>query len=712
MNLHFTDYSGASAGQDEGFGASAGVRDVSAAAPVDVERWSSLDALPSQVAVVDHLGVVRWVNASWARGVVERHGRAVESVGLSFAHACARAMGFGPDAASAARDGLRAVLTGAKGVFEFECAHHPRGGEAWSSVTVTPCEIDGKRGALVQQVDVTDVHQADRRRVVARAVARAMGADGARREMLRDVITQVCAAMNWCVAARWSWDRAAKALRCDAVYSLRPDGSRGWGTLSNTEGLASRVWATHCPQWSESLEREDAAVVKTVLGAQSHQIVEAIGVPVGHAGHADGVVVFYSAHEHRPEAALLDMLSSLLVGGRWVPSSALAQTAREAAVAPRARDAFASVIELAAASLCTVLLTGERGTGKVRAARAIHAASGRARGPFVECNCASLTAQEFEAELFGGESGGQPEGKRARRGLLEQAAGGTLVLREVGALDAASQAKLLKVLESHMFQRLGDAREILTDVRVIATSTRDLRAPTPRKVRGFSDDLLQRLSSLVVAVPALRGREDHLSTVTRSVLADLARVYNRRAPSLGAAALAALAAHAWPGNIRELRNVLERAWLGVGDLVSPDAITAAIHGHPVPAANEVTPEVVVAPPAPPAPAPRAARPAPRAPAVEPVAQHAPAELLGAIDPTALTLADVERAHIERVLIQTGFNMRRAATALDISRSTLYTRARHYKLNVTRSRHGGSLGVENDNDASQFEAEADDTATGT
>ncbi len=367
MNLHFTDHSGASFGQDDGFGASPGVREVSAPVAVDQERWSSLDALPSQVAVVDHQGVVRWVNASWARGAAERQGRAVETVGLTFAHACGRAMGFGPEASATARDGLRAVLTGSKGSFEFECAHHPRGGEAWSSVTVTPCEIDGRRGALVQQVDVTDVHQADRRRVVARAVARAMGTDGARREMLRDVITQVCAAMNWCVAARWSWDRAAKALRCDAVYSQRPDGSRGWGTLSNTEGLASRVWATHCPQWSDSLEREDAAVVKTVLGAQSQQIVEAIGVPVGHAGYADGVVVFYSTHEHRPEGALLDMLSSLLVGGRWVPTSALAPAPREAPAAPMPRDAFASVIELAAASLCTVLLTGERGTGKVRA---------------------------------------------------------------------------------------------------------------------------------------------------------------------------------------------------------------------------------------------------------------------------------------------------------------------------------------------------------
>ncbi len=693
-----------------GEGVDAGAEMVTAD-PADRERWLSLDALPSAVAMVDRKGNVRWANAAWLRIAAERQEREVTVVGLSFNHVTGRVMGYDSNAAANARDGLRAVLAGSKPACEFEFACHPKGGEAWYALSITPCMVDGERGAMVQQTEVTDLKQNERRRSLNRAVARAMGREDSRREMLRDVITQVLTQMDWCVAARWAWDRASQSLRCDAVYSQRPDGNRGWGTLSNTQGLAARVWTTHCTQWSDGLDREDAAVVRTVLGGASEGVVEAVGVPVGRDGHADGVVVFYATHGHRPDTALMDMLSSLLVGGRYTPMAA-APTAPTAARSqrPASRDSISSVVDLAAASLCTVLVTGERGSGKARAAREIHLAGERARGPYVECDCTTLSPRDFDSTLFGVEAGVIPGSDRPRRGLFEQAAGGTLVFREVGALDPASQTKLLKVLEAHSYHRVGGTRELTPDVRVIATSARELRGAAHRK--AFSEDLLQRLSSLVITVPSLRDRRAELGDVARAVLTDLARAYNRAAPTLDDEGLFALNTYEWPGNVRELRNVLERAWLGVGERVSHETLLTAITSLRDTAANDIAP-----PASPSRPAPRmeqrpavAARPA--APAQ--TTQQVTTALLGAPDPLSVTLADVERAHIERVLVQTGFNMRRAAAALDISRSTLYLRAKHYKLNISRSRLGGHAEVENDNDA-DFELDqndADIAATGT
>ncbi len=205
------------------------------------------------------------------------------------------------------------------------------------------------------------------------------------------------------------------------------------------------------------------------------------------------------------------------------------------------------------------------------------------------------------------------------------------------------------------------------------------------------------------------------------MLEDLGREYDRPTPELAPDAIEPLRAHSWTGNIRELRTALERAWLGLGSTVSADAVASAIRSVQATAPVEVAAPVVsprpVAP-KPPPPRPVVVASAPIAPAApsEPVeiARQVPTALLNAIDPTTLTLADVERAHIERVLIQTGFNMRRAATALDISRSTLYLRTKHYKIDLTDARRASHSGSENDNDLAHDHDDHDEetTATGT
>jgi DNA-binding NtrC family response regulator len=691
---------------------------------VDCERWNSLNAMPNQTAVIDPRGIVRWVNTSWEQDSRARWSRPSDAVGASYVSLCRNAMGFSREATTRLADGLRNVLAGAPS-FEIELPRHPEGAEAWFTVTITPCSFEGKRGAMVQQAEVTDLHQANRRRSIARSVARVMEREESRRELLRDVMIRTCDTMGWSLAALWSWDHSDKVLRCESAYSQIPGGGRGWATLTNSAGLAARVWATQGTQWSEGIEREDGAVARTVLSPQAPVPVEAIGMPVGQGGQSDGVVVFYSPHRHRPDAATLQMLSSLMLGATWMPASTHTDTTSRNETRPSV-DSKGSMIDLAAMSVCPVLITGETGSGKARMAREIHARSDRSRGAIVECNCASFTAGAFDDELFGHDVGGVPGTTRARRGLLEEAHGGTLVLRNIGALDPACQAKLLNVLETHSFRRLGGAKDIQCDVRVIATSSTDLRSSKGRW--GFSQDLLMRISSLAVSVAPLRQRSNEISTIAQTILNELARAYHRPAPKLSHEGEQLLAAESWEGNVRELRNVLERSWLGVGQEISAASVAAGLeslhHAATMKALEAEARETDLKQPG--FDSDDDDSDHERNDSEAPIAQHsgrhtprsAPEGLFTQLgfDPECTTLAAFERALIERVMKHTSYNMRRAATILGISRSTLYLRAKAYQLDVTSARRGGkpsrrrlSIAADNDNSA---DVEAMEEATGT
>jgi DNA-binding NtrC family response regulator len=700
----------------------------------DRERWGALDALPSPVAVTGPDGLVCWTNAAWTHQSRERWTKPVEATGAHYLAVCRQGIGFSRDSIESVGAGLRAVLSGQRAVFEHELACHPEGAEAWYTVTVTPCTIEGRRGAMIQHTDVTDLRQADRRRSIARSVARAMEREDARREMLQSVVATVCDAMGWCLAATWTWDHATGVLRCDGVQPRSLTASYGWSAVTTAAGIAARVWGDHEPRWFDEIDREDASVMRTALGAQSERVREAVGVPVGRDGHVDGVVVFYSTHGHRPEAALLKLLAMLFTGARWSPASITdARPAASVGESGDERTAARSFASIAAQSMAPALVRGERGAGKARLAREIHGRSERARGPYVECNCASLKAHVAEDELFGHEAGALPGASRARRGLLEEASGGTLVLRDVGSLDALSQVRLLKALESRSVRRIGGAREIRVDARIIATSSTDLS--TAVAAGEFDSDLLRHLSAIVVEVAPLRDRGEELEEVARRVVDDVARSYNRPAPALPPEVIRALRAHRWPGNVRELRNLLERAWLGVGAEVSSAGVVAALASLQAKAANDTAPPrarsrqraastpapaVAPAPVAAPAPAPA---PAPAAPiALAPLpANLVDGNVFEIMDPAELTLSAFERAHIERVLKHTSFNMRRAAQILGISRSTLYLRAKDYKLDLGTSRRSGRVEVDelaaNDTDAADEQGEDEEiialtAATGT
>ncbi len=216
------------------------------------------------------------------------------------------------------------------------------------------------------------------------------------------------------------------------------------------------------------------------------------------------------------------------------------------------------MIEHVAPSGATVLIRGESGTGKEVAARTIHAASGRGDKPFIAVNCAAIAESLLESELFGYRQGAFTGADSDRVGLFEAARGGTIFLDEIGEAGLAVQAKLLRVLEDKKINRVGDPIERSVDVRVIAATNRPLEEAIADK--SFREDLYYRLLVFPVDVPPLRDRADDIPLLTEHFLERL----GRRGKKLPAATMARLRSHGWPGNIRELRNLLERAHILAG----------------------------------------------------------------------------------------------------------------------------------------------------
>ncbi len=214
-------------------------------------------------------------------------------------------------------------------------------------------------------------------------------------------------------------------------------------------------------------------------------------------------------------------------------------------------------IERVARSSATVLIRGESGTGKELVARAIHAASGRRDAPMLAVNCAALSENLLESELFGHEKGAFTGADRLRRGRFELADGGTLLLDEISEIAPGLQAKLLRVLQENQFERVGSSITQKVDVRIIATSNRDLEASV--RDGKFRHDLFFRLNVVPIELPALRQRTEDIADLARHFLHQLAKRENRPFRHLEAEALRLMQRYSWPGNVRELQNIVERA---------------------------------------------------------------------------------------------------------------------------------------------------------
>ncbi|HEX4421699.1 MAG TPA: sigma-54 dependent transcriptional regulator [Kofleriaceae bacterium] len=287
-----------------------------------------------------------------------------------------------------------------------------------------------------------------------------------------------------------------------------------------------------------------------------------------------------------------------------------------------------------------VLIIGESGTGKELVARAIHVSSADRERPFVAVNCTALAPGVLESELFGHVKGAFTGAIADRPGRFELAGKGTLFLDEIAEIPLDLQAKLLRVVQERTFERVGDARPIQLEARIIAATHRDLPAMVARGT--FREDLFYRLRVVEIALPALRERASDIPILVEGLLAKINRDLDKDVRYVTPAALARLAAHAWPGNVRELENMLTRAVV----LAKTDVLDETL--LPIGAA---------------------------APAGDPAAHGAEADAEGALP----TLRELERRHITRVLAHTDWNKRRSCAILDISRPTLDRKIEEYGL---------------------------------
>lgn len=224
------------------------------------------------------------------------------------------------------------------------------------------------------------------------------------------------------------------------------------------------------------------------------------------------------------------------------------------------------MIDKVAPTDARVLITGPNGSGKELVARQMHELSERAKGPFIEVNCAAIPSELIESELFGHEKGSFTSAVKQRIGKFEQAEGGTLFLDEIGDMSLSAQAKVLRALQENKITRVGGDKDISTNVRVLAATNKNLQEEIQNKT--FREDLYHRLSVILVKVPPLNERKEDIPLLCEKFLKDIADEYGNKSKSIAKKGLSQLQAHDWTGNIRELRNVIERLVIMSGDEIS------------------------------------------------------------------------------------------------------------------------------------------------
>jgi DNA-binding NtrC family response regulator len=277
----------------------------------------------------------------------------------------------------------------------------------------------------------------------------------------------------------------------------------------------------------------------------------------------------------------------------------------------------------------TILITGETGTGKGLAAKAIHTNSARREGPFVTVNCGAIPEHLMESELFGYQKGAFTDAKKTKKGRLELAHGGTLFLDEIGEISTRMQIDLLRVLEDRVFYRVGGTQPIEADFRVIAATNRNLE--TAIKEGAFREDLFYRLNVISFEMPSLNQRKEDIPLLAEHFLYRFAQETNKTMNKISREAMDEMMLYDWPGNIRELENAIERAVVvGKEREILPGDLPIFCHELPPPI-------------------------------------------------RANSLAEVEKAHIKQVLIENQWNIARSAKILEIDRSTLYSKIKRYEI---------------------------------
>ncbi|MEI6241311.1 MAG: sigma 54-interacting transcriptional regulator [Planctomycetia bacterium] len=460
--------------------------------------------------------------------------------------------------------------------------------------------------------------------------------------------------------ARLALDSAMQGVEAARGAVFLPAGIAGGQPGSAAATL--EPLATTPPDWTDVSGRLDGVITtvmhtdEALLACDAHPAdgSTSLSAPIRAAGRAIGVMhveLPATAREATPDdlefmMAVCDALGVALenLSAREILSSRLASTADENERLKRrlgeesrmvgaspVLEAIKGQIARVAGTRATILVRGESGVGKELAARAIHDASDRRNGPFVCMNCAALSETLLESELFGHEKGAFTGATERKAGKFETAHKGTLMLDEIGEMSPAIQAKFLRVLEGHPFERVGGSNRVQVDVRVVAATNRDLEQAVA--AGEFRRDLYFRLKVVEIIVPPLRKRPEDIEPLARHYLRRFATEAGRRVHDFTPTALEALRGYHWPGNIRELRNVVERAVvLSTDEMI--DAHELAL--SQLSSAGETGRK-------------SGERSLPFVP---------------------LTLDELEQKHVQATLAAVGGNKTKAATMLGIERSTL------------------------------------------
>jgi transcriptional regulator with PAS, ATPase and Fis domain len=321
-------------------------------------------------------------------------------------------------------------------------------------------------------------------------------------------------------------------------------------------------------------------------------------------------------------------------------------------------------IEQVADTTATVLVRGESGTGKEVVARMIHSESSRCDKPFVKVNCAAIPHELLESELFGYEPGAFTGATRQKLGKFEQANGGTIFLDEISEMHPALQAKLLHVLQDHEFSRLGGKRDVQVDVRVLAATNKPLERAVEEGV--FREDLFYRLNVITIHIPPLRERREEIPVFLEYFLRKYGEHYGKQQPMFSEYAVSRMMDYAWPGNIRELENLVKR-YVIVGneaqiirELSTHKPIVSSLSGPPAPAA--------------------VATPAAAEASAGPAGGNAELEMPSLLEIGRRAAMQAEREAIERVLAQTKWNRRQAAKILKVSYKALLNKLKAMEEN--------------------------------
>jgi len=470
----------------------------------------------------------------------------------------------------------------------------------------------------------------------------------------------------------------------EAAPEMR-DEERILGRLRPGEGVIGRVFALGLPMVVPDIAAEPIFLNRTGSWRDLEEDPRAfVGVPIRHGRETLGVLTIDRRHRAGPpvfdrDVRFLSLVAGML--GARVRLQAL-EAPRQGtdpddpappapgtllgviAVSAQMRDIMQQV-ERVARSRATVLLRGESGTGKEVVARAVHAASPRTERPFVAVNCAALPESLLESELFGHEKGAFTGAVATQKGRFELADGGTLFLDEVGELSPAAQAKLLRVLQERQFDRVGGRRPVTVDVRIVAATNRDLEDAVRRS--AFRLDLYHRLSVVMLSLPPLRERTEDIPALAEHLLRALSEE-NGRPVTLSPDGIEALMRCGWSGNVRQLRNCLERAMVTTGkSRLGAKDLCIDLHACLLER---------VAGPAPAAHAPLLALPGTGTSAAPPALAPAGARW-------ARAEPDDERERVRSALERCGYVQAKAARLLGLSVRQLAYRVRKYRIAIER-----------------------------